>query len=77
MGIGSSDKNDGVLFLVVLNERSVVIRTGKGIESILTNDDCKKIIQAIMPSFRKGNYNAGTVDGVQRICSFLMPLSGA
>ncbi len=72
MGLGSSNRNDGILFLVALRDRQCVIRTGSGIEKTLTNDDCNRIIQTdIIPYMKVGEFNDGIVGGVRGIYSCL------
>ena len=70
MGLGSADRNDGILFLVAFRNRQCVIRTGTGIEKTLTNDDCNRIMQTdIIPYMKVGKINEGVVEGVRGIYS--------
>ncbi len=52
-GIGQKDKDNGVLLLVALEERRVRIEVGRGLESKLTNQIAKDIIDhRILPQFK-------------------------
>ena len=59
-GIGKKDTDNGLLMLIVMDERQVVIRTGRGMEGVLPDVICGRIIRdVIVPEFREGNYDAG------------------
>jgi uncharacterized protein len=71
-GIGDAVRNDGVLLVVAPVEHKVRIEVGRGLERVLTNQDCAQIIdQDILPSFRKGQMQAGIEAGASRILSAL------
>lgn len=70
--IGKSDKDNGVLMLVVMGQRKVVIRTGRGVEGILPDVICGRIIRdVVIPLFREGEYDAGVERGVGAMCAIL------
>jgi len=72
--VGTPDKHNGVLLVVAPNEHKVRIEVGTGLESVLTNDVAKGIIDKnILPHFREGNFAAGIRDGVNAI---LLVLTG-
>ena len=59
-GIGRSGKDNGVLIYVALEERSIFIQTGYGMEGILPDAVAKRIInQVIKPFFRQEQYYEG------------------
>jgi uncharacterized protein len=59
-GIGQSNKNNGVLLLVALDDRKVFITTGYGMEGVLPDALCKRIIERdIKPRFKSGDYFGG------------------
>ena len=67
-GIGGKNKNTGVLILFVLDSHDLQIRTGTGIEGVLTDAKCSKTMHEDMfPSFRAGNYGEGLCLGALRI----------
>lgn len=63
--IGRKGKDNGILILVVKNDRKVRIEVGYGLEDIVTDALASNIIRNIMiPYFRKGNYYEGLYRGV-------------
>jgi uncharacterized protein len=66
--LGQEGKDNGVLLLVVRDDRMVRIEVGSGLEGALTDDESKRIIdQAIVPEFRAGRFGPGIVVGVHSI----------
>lgn len=67
-GVGTRGRDDGVLVLFVNDQRRVEIETGDGTETVLSDVQCKNIIEGYMiPSFREGNYSEGLLAGVREI----------
>jgi uncharacterized protein len=61
--LGQKGLNNGVLLLFVMHDRKVRIEVGSGLESTLTDDICKGIIESeIVPLFKQGKYYPG-IDG--------------
>ena len=59
-GIGKADKNNGALILVSLDEKKMSIQTGYGLEGVLPDAICKRIIEKEMkPSFKQSDYYGG------------------
>src|SRR3989338_1672874 len=59
-GIGKTDKNNGVLLLVAVDDRQARIHTGYGVEGNLPDITTFYIQQEVMiPSFRTGDYYVG------------------
>ena len=66
--IGQEKQDNGVLILLVLDIRRIVIRTGYGVEGVLPDAIAKRIIsETIIPEFRKGDYDAGVIAGVNKV----------
>lgn len=66
--LGQKGKDNGVLLLVVKDDRKLRIEVGYGLESDLTDAISSVIIQReILPKFKKGNYDAGVKAGVAAI----------
>jgi len=66
--IGKKTKDNGILFLHVLDQRRVEIETGYGMEPILTDIKCKRILdEAVIPEFKKGNFSLGIAKGLNSI----------
>ncbi|HJV78247.1 MAG TPA: TPM domain-containing protein [Paludibacter sp.] len=69
-GIGKAKRDNGLLLLFVLDQRKVTFETGYGLEGVLPDAICKRIqYQSMTPEFKKGNYDAGFLAGIQRIGS--------
>lgn len=66
-GIGDQSDN-GVLLLVVKNDREIRIEVGRGLEGDLTDARSSQIIRnVITPKFRAGQYYEGISEGVDSI----------
>jgi len=71
-GIGQKGKNTGALLIVAPKEHKVRIEVGYGLEGTLTDAISSTIIQNyILPSFKRGDYNAGVLAGTTSILSVL------
>ncbi|WP_431708080.1 TPM domain-containing protein [Geminocystis sp. CENA526] len=67
-GIGKKDMDNGILFLVSIQDRRVEIETGYGVEGILPDAKVGNIInQKITPEFKKGNFDKGILDGTKAL----------
>ena len=67
-GIGKKGKNTGVLICFVLNSHDIRIMTGTGLEGVLPDAKCSRIINEIMtPAFREGKYGEGLCVGALKI----------
>lgn len=59
-GVGQKGKNNGVVILVSMDNRKIRIVTGRGIEDVLPDATCKRIINRIIkPYFKRGDYFGG------------------
>jgi uncharacterized protein len=69
-GIGKKAKNNGVLILISKENRQAYIATGYGMEGVLPDTRCNRIIQAdLIPQFKRSNYFNGisfTIDAIIR-----------
>jgi uncharacterized protein len=66
--LGKKSKDNGVLLLIVVDDHKIRIETGYGLEGVLTDAICSRIIRnEIAPSFRQNNYDSGVVDGINAI----------
>lgn len=69
-GIGQKDKDNGVLFLVAIQERKARIEVGYGLEAQLTDLESGRLVNRESPmaqQFRTGDYAAGVnavLDGI-------------
>lgn len=58
--LGQQDKDNGVLFLVSMQERKTRIEVGYGLEGALPDAIAANIIRStVQPNFRAGNFDAG------------------
>jgi uncharacterized protein len=72
-GIGQSKEDNGVFILVATEDRKLTIRTGYGIEHLLTDALSKRIInQIITPEFKKGSYFNGLDKGTDVVIQILL-----
>lgn len=66
--LGQKGKDNGVLFLVAMQERQMRIEVGYGLEGVLTDALSSRINRnEVAPYFRQGNYEAGIQAGVVAI----------
>ena len=66
--LGQKESDNGVLLLVVPNEKKVRIEVGYGLEGVLTDAVASQIINSIMiPEFKNGNMSEGVKEGVLAI----------
>jgi len=71
-GIGNKERNDGLLILMVMDERRVEFITGYGLEEILPDALCYEIQQEDMvPYFKADDYNTGLLKGVETVIAIL------
>lgn len=71
-GIGKAEQDNGVLFLVSKGDRRVEIETGYGIEPILPDAKVGDIINTeITPKYKQGDFDGGTIAGVNALVSAL------
>ena len=67
-GVGKKEKNNGIGILFSRNLRKVRIEVGYGLESKLTNQEAKNIIDTIIvPEFKKSNYFGGIANALKEI----------
>ena len=70
--LGRKEKDNGVLLLVVSDDRKVRIEVGRGLEGNLPDITCGLIIRkVIVPRFRDGDYDGGVNAGVDAILASL------
>lgn len=67
-GLGQADTDNGVLILIARDDREMRIEVGYGLEGTLTDSRAGRIIRSeFVPAFRNGNYDAGTLAGVNAV----------
>jgi uncharacterized protein len=66
--LGQKDKDNGVLLLIVIDDRKVRIEAGYGLEGVLTDALSSRINRnEIVPFFKQGDYDNGVKAGVTAI----------
>jgi len=67
-GIGKKNADNGVLFLISLEDREMRIEVGYGLEGALTDAETKWILDgAVAPFFKEGKYYEGIAAGTDKI----------
>lgn len=67
-GIGQEKEDNGVFMLLAKNDKKITIRTGYGVEHLLTDYTSRQIIEyTIIPHFKNGNYYAGLDSGANAV----------
>lgn len=62
--VGKSGKNNGVVFLVVTNDRKVRIEVGYGLEGTINDAKAGRILdEQVLPYFKQGKYQGGILRG--------------
>jgi len=70
--IGKKGEDNGVIVMLTKTSREVFIRTGYGVEGILTDALSTRIVNNYMiPYFKKGQWDEGFLSGVSQIVSLL------
>ncbi|HPD57216.1 MAG TPA: YgcG family protein [Smithellaceae bacterium] len=70
--LGQKGKDNGVLIVVVPNDRRMRIEVGYGLEATLTDGKAGSIIRNIMtPRFKQGDYSTGIEEGVKAVIAVL------
>jgi uncharacterized protein len=65
---GQKNKNNGAVLFVFIQDRKMYIQVGYGLEGVLPDALCKRIIEEqITPHFKSGDFTGGLTAGVQGI----------
>ncbi len=64
--IGQKGKDNGAILIIFKEDRLMRIEVGYGLEGVLPDALCKRIIQnEIVPHFRQGDFDGGVLEAVQ------------
>ena len=67
-GIGDSEKNNGVLFLIVSGDRKLRIEVGYGLEGAINDAKAGRILDTyVIPSLQNDEWDKGVLNGFQAI----------
>jgi len=76
-GIGSKERNDGILLMVALRERRMKIEVGYGLEHVITDARSGQILDTyVVPNAKAGNWDAALTQGALAIASLIAEDSG-
>lgn len=66
--LGKASKDNGVLLLVAVKDHKMRIEVGQGLEGVLTDALCNRIIRNEMaPNFRRSDFDAGITSAITAI----------
>jgi uncharacterized protein len=66
--VGQKNKNNGAVLFVFVQELKLFLQVGYGLEGVLPDALCKRIIdEQITPRFKAGDYDGGLTAGVQAV----------
>lgn len=66
LGLGDSEKNNGLLLLIALNDRKFRLEVGYGLEGTIPDTKAAEIINTMTPYFKEGNYADGIKAAVSK-----------
>jgi uncharacterized protein len=70
--VGGTRVDDGALLAIAKNDHKLWIQVGYGLEGVLTDAMCKRIIsETITPAFRQGNYYGGIDSGLDQMMKLI------
>jgi len=72
-GIGSQNKNDGILIALAVGDGLIQIGTGSGIDTVLTDQKAGAILDEHLHYFAAGQYGKGLLSIYRDISAFLVP----
>lgn len=71
-GVGQKGRDNGLVILLVTNERCIQFATGYGLEGPLPDAISKRIQERYMlDDFRRGDWNTGMVNGIRAVNGYL------
>lgn len=70
--LGQQDQDNGILIVVVPDEKRMRIEVGYGLEPTMTDLKASRIIREIMtPRFREGDFDGGITEGTRAVINVL------
>lgn len=71
-GVGKKGEDNGVLMLLAVGPRRVEIETGYGVEGLLPDQLCTRLLEDhAVPSFKQGNWGEGLQKALEAVCVVL------
>lgn len=68
-GIGQKGKNEGLLVLVVIQDRRFRVEVGYGLEPIVTDGYAGSVLRSVGPEMQQGRYGEALLDAVHQLGS--------
>ena len=66
--VGQKNKNNGAVLFVFVQDHKMFLQVGYGLEGVLPDALCKRIIdEQITPRFKAGDFDGGLTAGVQAV----------
>lgn len=71
-GIGKSEKDNGLLILLAINDRQYRVEVGRGLEGTIPDALSNRVMESLAkPSFVQGNYGAGLLNSYSKLCDYI------
>lgn len=75
-GIGSAEKNDGIVVLLARGDRKIEIGTGSGVDRVLTGASCGELIDENIDDFAANRFDEGMRALYADVCRFVASAEG-
>lgn len=69
--IGKRDKNNGVLLVILTNQRKIRIEVGYGLEPYITDNRAKEVIDSIRPHLRQNQIENSILTYMNRVKQYI------
>ncbi|GAB3951287.1 hypothetical protein GCM10028805_31110 [Spirosoma harenae] len=70
--LGYKNKNNGLLVLLVKDQRRLEMETGYGLEGILPDAICRRIqTEKMVPRLKEGDFDGALIDGVKEVAQLI------
>lgn len=74
--VGKRGSDNGVIFLIAVEDRKVKIEVGRGLEAVITDAKAGQILdKSVVPNFKVGSWEEGILNGVEDIAIAIDPES--
>ena len=71
LGLGNSDKNNGLLILISMEDHKFRMEVGYGLEGVITDTKAKEIIYCMTNYFRQDDYTDGILASITKTVDIL------
>lgn len=71
LGLGDSDKNNGLLILISMNDHKFRMEVGYGLEGVITDTKAKEIINCMTDYFKQDDYTDGILASITKTVEIL------